>query len=95
MRGPFGGLFILESPMHIYRITRHQGDTPVYAGTLVEAKPIATREKQRRTLTDTRIALLDVAVDKDSMVVLLNGNANYPVLRTWKLTDRGGLKELL
>jgi hypothetical protein len=81
--------------MNIYRITRFATDDPVYAGTLAEAKTAATRDMARRTLVETRVDLIDVRTDKDSLVALLNLGTTSPVLalRTWKLSPRGALVE--
>ena len=41
-----------------------------------------------------RLQEIDLKTDKASVVSMLNGSPQAQVLRTWKLTNRGGLEEL-
>lgn len=79
--------------MNIYRIKRFDTDTPRYAATQAAAHKVAKEGMERRLLAETRIDMLDVHVDKDSIVELMNGNTNFPVTRTWRLSPRGSLIE--
>lgn len=83
--------------MNIYRITRFTGDTPIYRDTLKAAQTQAKEGMERRRLNETRVDLIDVAVDKAGILVLLNGFGNGwgpDALRTWRLSPRGGLAEI-
>lgn len=85
--------------MNVYRITRCEGDRPSYAGDMAGAKAAAKVDSHRRLITDTRIDLVDVKTAKAELVALLNGYATnghvvFPVLRTWRLTSRGGTREI-
>ena len=84
--------------MHFYRIldvdanpVRHEG----YVATLSIAQHNATLYA-RTHICDLRIELVDSAIDKESLVNILNGDNELrgTVLRTWKRKPRGGLTEV-
>lgn len=88
--------------MQIYRVFRDEGrnSQDCYESTLKGAHLCAKEQYDKFTWPAVRIELFDMPVDKDSMVGLLNSAAcgqldlAENVLRTWALTDRGGLKEV-
>ncbi len=43
---------------------------------------------------DARLELVDLSVDKDNVLAILNGGGAFKLIKTWALTDRGGLKEV-
>lgn len=81
--------------MQLYRIKRHLDDKPRFAATMADAKTYGTSDAHRRDLTNTRIDLIDVKLDKAMVVQILNGgDPGGDRLRTWKVTERGGVKEI-
>ena len=79
--------------MNAYRSFDCSADPPtfVYSATLKEAHDAA---KQVASRIDARVELVDVMTDKASIVGILNGESKlFELLRTWKLTPRGGLTE--
>jgi hypothetical protein len=81
--------------MQFYRIVRDvPGVNPDYRGTQHDAHTHA-KSLSSDFWNDVRIELVDIPTDKDSLITLLNGEAvQDKVLRTWALTDRGGLREV-
>jgi hypothetical protein len=82
--------------MHIYVITMNSEDlNPRYRGTVADAHDVMkTILKDLRT--EARCELLDMLTDKASLIELLATGQPVlgPVLRTWVVTDRGGMKEV-
>jgi hypothetical protein len=87
--------------MRFYRISLPPGyETP-------QGAFFATREDAHSALKERGISptfsgdcyvdLLEISSDKDVVLALLNGyveDARPKTLKTWRLTDRGGLKEV-
>lgn len=55
-----------------------------------------TKTYSKHRLPDLRIELVDVETDKGAIARIINGVDPSPgeVLRTWKLTPRGGMAEV-
>jgi len=84
--------------MQIYRINMNT-EVPAgllrFAGTLIDAKDLANTAVVNREAV--RVELIEVPLDKANIIRLLDDSdrsREIPALRTWKLTDRGGLKEV-
>lgn len=82
--------------MHVYRIARHQQALETgaceYFGTL-DAAHKAIKQWPKEAWGFCFLELFDVPTDRDSLIGLLNGRPFATRLRSWELTDRGGLKE--
>lgn len=52
------------------------------------------RAKPLRLNLDLRIELVDLPIDKDSVLALLREEPKFTTLRTWSLSPRGGLVEV-
>lgn len=87
--------------MHLYRITRTPGDPePYFESTRENAHQML--QDQYKGGEDARVELINVKTDKESLVEALNclvsrfeGKTWFEgPLRTWKLTPRGGLREV-
>jgi hypothetical protein len=83
--------------MQLYRIlnTEVVGVPVRFAGTLNDAKDVANEAVLNQT--DMRVELVNVPTEKPYLLCYLNGkvqDVELKVLRTWALTDRGGLKEV-
>jgi hypothetical protein len=81
--------------MQLYRILNTGlPDAPArFAGTLSDAKDMASEAVLNRA--DMRVELVNVPTEKPYLLCYLNGkvkDVELEVLRTWALTDRGGLK---
>lgn len=81
--------------MQLYRITKDESDYGVWAGTLADAHEAL---KARKHGQDPYIDLIDVPTDKAGILALLNDDgfayiSKLPRMRSWALTDRGGLRE--
>jgi hypothetical protein len=61
-----------------------------WAGTLAEAHETA-KKIGKWAWPDVRVELVDVATDKESVLLLLKGDQKCIVLKTWMLTPRGAL----
>ena len=91
--------------MHIYSFTDYpEADAPArYFGTLGDAHAQG-KKLEEVWRSNCRIRLLDVAVDKAGVLEILNHGGPHQIwidhdtelepLRVWKLTARGGLKEI-
>lgn len=81
--------------MHIYRISQFPTGDFCYRGTLTEAHAEMKRFPANNR-GEARIELIDVGIDKEGVLNVLNlgDKAFHPVLRTWLITERGGLKEI-
>ena len=82
--------------MHFYR-ELNVGDDPVtvYQHTATLAEAHASLKVYGEPLRpDLRVELVEIATDKASLVNVLNGVIEVELLRTWKLTPRGGLLEI-
>lgn len=78
--------------MQFYKLINGEPDTDaVYYGVIKEAHN-AAKESPYRLLA--RIELVEVPTDKEGVLELLNGSVPEKVLRTWRLTSRGGLLEI-
>lgn len=80
--------------MKVIRITPEPEATPVYAGTIAEAKTWVKDNVTAKLRFAVRVAELDFATDKAGVIKLLNGAAEPTALRQWSVTPRGGLAEL-
>lgn len=82
--------------MHLYR-TSNVDTNPTtvlqFDGTLKDAHD-SVKVIDKHRWPDIRVELVDVPADKERLLRLLNGDAVFDVLRTWKLTPRGGLTEI-
>lgn len=84
--------------MKAYRVTGHfTDDKDPYFATLKlahdEAKGLKANSKW--PLEDARIELVEFETDQATLCQILSGEACITsVLRTWSLTQRGGLKEV-
>lgn len=82
--------------MHFYRVvdTAHPPEDaprPRFEATQLEAHNVA-KAKSECIRPCIRIELVDVAVDKADVCRILNDDKiDHRLLRTWKLTPRGGL----
>lgn len=80
--------------MQIYRVT--YDDTchnPYYLATRDEAHRLAKGAPDRVLV---RVELCDVSLDKDNVVKMMQGRIDeieIEVLRTWMLSQRGGLQD--
>lgn len=85
--------------MHLYRIVAQalwQNRVP-YHGDRQAAHDDAKgfRNMGRWDEAEDRIELVDIEVNKENVLSMLNGSqAPAEVLKTWMLTNRGGLKEV-
>lgn len=81
--------------MNIYRISRSPVCDFFYRGTLAEAHEVM-RGFPKTNRDEARIELIDVEVDKEGVLKLLNqgDKAWHTLVRTWLITERGGLKEV-
>lgn len=77
--------------MNVYKLINGEPDTDaVYCGVMKEAHSAAKESPYRG---DARIELVEVITDKEGVIALLNGNVSEKVVRTWRLSARGGLVE--
>lgn len=79
--------------MNVYKVTCEGTETkPCYTATMREAHEYG-RDKFSTVLRDgVRIELMSLVANQTSIVELLNGkDVQMELLRTWKLTPRGGM----
>lgn len=80
--------------MHFYQLLRDGAPdcVPEFHGKQSDAHT-AAKMVPLHLRPETRIELVDVPTDKDSIERLLNGHglSGLNALKTWKLTPRGGL----
>lgn len=78
--------------MQFYKTTRNETDpNPGYDATRTEAHD---RAKLQPESHEVRIELVEIAVDKEALVAILNGEKpTAKVIKTWTLTTRGGLRD--
>ena len=88
--------------MHLYLVTDSTDpETVAVHATRGDAQAMARDAFKPVFRAAARIVLIDVNTDKASLVWLLNNTAKLPelategALRTWRLTARGGIKEIL
>lgn len=82
--------------MQIYRIFDSAEAEPTYRYE-GNAKDAQDRAKLIASRADARIELVKVDTAKAALLLYLNRETHcceFPVLRTWKLTPRGGLQEI-
>lgn len=81
--------------MKAYRTIRDGYEGAEYAGTLAQTHAEA---KELHPRDAVRIELVDVPIDKDSILAILNRPdtfvATFEVERTWALGARGGLRDV-
>ena len=80
--------------MKLYQCQADDTDNPVTFGTRSEAQ---SHGKDNATPTfrgSVRIHELDYKTDKAGVIDILNGVARPTIIRSWKLSARGGLVEL-
>lgn len=80
--------------MRLYQIDLDDGKRPQYVRTLKECVPAIKGTVEPLYMPDVRVDLVDVQVDHEGVVHMLNGVPVIKVLRTWRGTRRGGLKEI-
>lgn len=86
--------------MNLYRITDDNApnDGPWWAGTMRAAQERAKQIKEDRgEFADPYIDLVHMPVDKGGMLNTLAHDpvgVDLPALRTWKLSPRGGLRDV-
>jgi hypothetical protein len=82
--------------MHVYRIARSVQAAATgaceYFGTLAEAHK-AAKQWPQEAWPFVFLELFEVPTDRTSLIALLNGAQHKTRLRSWELTERGGLKE--
>ena len=82
--------------MNFYRVSADPTANNVYVATQAEAHTmVKTMRKDSGTGGDERrVELIDVPLDKVSVVHFLNSTGPaFKLLRTWKLSPRGGMVE--
>lgn len=82
--------------MQIYRIFDAAAEKPTYRYE-GNSKDAHDRAKLIASRADARIELVEISTAKAALLLYLNGDTHcceFPVLRTWKLTPRGGLQEI-
>jgi hypothetical protein len=85
--------------MKIYRITRHEGDEAPYCERSLTLAHENAKDRYRG-FPEARIELLNIKTDLESVIEMLNYGSKSGAwiqegpLRTWRLTDRGGIKEI-
>lgn len=82
--------------MQLYRIFDSAAAKPLYRYE-GNAKDAQDRTKLIASRADARIELVKVDIAKASLLLYLNNETEcceFPVLRTWKLSPRGGLQEI-
>lgn len=75
------------------QLTVSEGTSTCY-GTRSEAQKHGKVNATATFRGDVRIQEVDIKTDKASIVMLMNGEPQITVLRTWKLSARGGLLEM-
>ena len=80
--------------MQFYKLTINESDDrPDYLCTRDEAHKVA-KKPPNYTWPDIRIELVEIATDKDTLAEILSRQIIPElILRTWRLTPRGGLVE--
>ena len=79
--------------MQIYRVNREGTDRITFHGTRAEAHAEAKERAGNYPAGDIYIDLIEVGVDKASVLAYLNqDDLDFDVISSWKLTSRGGLK---
>lgn len=82
--------------MNFYRISADPTAANTYVGTQIEAHALVkTLPQDSGTGGDERrVELVEVPLDKESVVHILNSTGpDFKLLRTWKLSPRGGMVE--
>lgn len=82
--------------MKLFRLTdTSNSDYVQYRGTRSEVQKFGKDSTEAKFRGALRISEINVPTDKAGVVKLMNGDkASITVIRTWKMTARGGLEQL-
>lgn len=80
--------------MRLYQIDIDDDPRFQYVRTFKECLPTIKQSVVPMYMPDVRVHLIDVPTDHEGVVNMLNGVPVIKVVRTWRGTRRGGLKEI-
>ena len=76
--------------MNFYNVTACEGDAGLWYPTMADAHKRAKTLPER---VEVQIDLWDVLTDKQGVLALLQGSTTKTLIKSWRLSTRGGLIE--